>query len=73
MNARSQPERESLALVEIIQLKWLMTHLGQHVHVERMQTDPAYAGSTLAMAEGSGERELCRAAASVRNALDVHR
>lgn len=30
-------------LLDIIDLKWLMAREGHHVHVERLQRDPAYA------------------------------
>ena len=68
MNAKPHPEH-GLAVVEIVQLKWLMSHTGQHVHVERMQNDPDYAGMTLALAEESADPALRHAAASVRSAL----
>lgn len=31
------------SLVDIIDFKWLMAGIGHKVHVERLQTDPAYA------------------------------
>lgn len=35
------------SLVEIIELKWLLAGVGVHVHVERLQSDQAYAQRTL--------------------------
>lgn len=51
MNSFVPPEREALALVDIIQLKWLMSREGHHVHVERLQNDPEYARQCLAQAQ----------------------
>ena len=48
MNSFVPPEREALTLVDIIQFKWLMSREGHHVHVERLQNDPAYARQCLA-------------------------
>lgn len=53
MNALSQFERRSLRLVDIIDFKWLMARDGVHVHVERLQTDRAYAAAVLASAAAS--------------------
>jgi hypothetical protein len=53
MNAAATSEHRALSLVEIIDFKWLMVGAGHHVHVERLQTDPGYAGACLALAEGS--------------------
>jgi hypothetical protein len=53
MNAVSTPEHRALSLVEIIDFKWLMAGDGHHVHVEHLQTDPAYASQCLALAAGS--------------------
>ena len=69
MNASSTREHESMALVEIIQLKWLMAHEGRHIHVERMQTDPIYAAEQLSWAEASSNTTLASAAAALRGAL----
>ena len=51
MNSAVSPEREGLPLVDIIQLKWLMSREGHHVHVERLQADPDYARLCLAQAQ----------------------
>jgi hypothetical protein len=61
MNAFQHPERQSLQLVDIIDLKWLMARDGVHVHVERLQRDPVYAAELLALAAGSAS-EAVRAA-----------
>jgi hypothetical protein len=51
MNSAVSPEREGLPLVDIIQLKWLMSREGHRVHVERLQRDPEYARECLAQAQ----------------------
>ncbi len=71
MNAGTTSEHESMALVEIIQFKWLMAHEGRHVHVERMQTDRDYAVEQLTWAEASANAALSSAAASLRAALQL--
>jgi hypothetical protein len=53
MNAVTASEHRALSLVEIIDFKWLMAGDGHHVHVERLQTDPAYACQCLALAATS--------------------
>ena len=50
-NSAGSPEREALSLVDIIQLKWLMSREGHRVHVERLQQDPEYARQCLAQAQ----------------------
>ena len=37
--------KQALKLVDIIDFKWLMIGEGHHVHVERLQRDPAYASN----------------------------
>jgi hypothetical protein len=51
-----------LPLVAIIELKWLLAGEGIHVHVERLQTDPAYATRVLQEAASASNPAL-RAAA----------
>ena len=46
-------EPDSQALVEIIELKWLLAGEGFHVHVERLQTDRDYARQALHRAQAS--------------------
>jgi hypothetical protein len=53
MNAVTATEQRALSLVEIVDFKWLMAGDGHHVHVERLQADPAYAAQCLALAAGS--------------------
>jgi len=61
---RPQPDcpPAELPLLEIVDLKWLLASEGVHLHVERLQTDPAYASEILALAAGSVNAAL-RAAA----------
>ena len=58
-------------LVEIIELKWLLTGHGVHVHVERLQTDPEYARHTLDRAEVLPSAALRQAAGRLRRCLGV--
>lgn len=62
MNALPDAERNALRLVDIIDLKWLLAHEGIRLHVERLQSDPAYASELLARAAASSNEAL-RAAA----------
>ena len=62
MNAIFQAQSQPLELVEIIDLKWLLAHEGHHVHVERLQSDRAYATEVLGLAARSTSAAL-RAAA----------
>lgn len=71
MNAGTTSEHESMALVEIIQFKWLMAHEGRHIHVERMQSDRAYAVEQIVWAEASANASLSAAAATLRAALQL--
>ena len=47
LTASSAVPPRALSLVEIVDFKWLMAGDGRRVHVERLQTDPAYAGECL--------------------------
>ena len=69
MNAISQHEPDVLALVEIIDLKWLLTGEGVHLHVERLQRDPAYARGILDSACQSQNPTLAMVAGRVRKLL----
>jgi hypothetical protein len=51
-----------LPLVQIIELKWLLAGHGIDIHVERLQTDPAYARAKLTEAS-QVEHPALRAAA----------
>lgn len=59
----------TVALIEIIELKWLMAGEGLRVHVERLQSDAAYAHDTLALAEISANGALRRLAGRLRARL----
>lgn len=67
MNAAPSPE--ALALVDLVDFKWLMAHEGHPVHVERLQRDPTYAQAQLALAEASATEPLRRLALSLRPRL----
>jgi hypothetical protein len=62
LNACTDGERRSLSLLDIIDLKWLLAREGVHVHVERLQCDPAYARQLLDSAAAS-PNDAVRAAA----------
>jgi len=63
-NSSLRPPRTP-SLVDIIDLKWLMAHEGHQVHVERLQADPVYAASCLAIAAASSSAALRAAAARI--------
>lgn len=46
-------EHGPVELVEIIDFKWLMSRDGHHIHVQRLQNDPAYAAECFANAAAS--------------------
>jgi hypothetical protein len=71
MKAAMPAESDTVALVEIIELKWLMAGEGLRVHVERLQADPAYAQQTLAMAEASSHSALRHLAGRLRTKLQL--
>lgn len=71
MNALSHRETDALTLVEIIDLKWLLAGEGLHLHVERLQKDPAYARGILDAAALSGNQALRTVAVRVRKLLCV--
>lgn len=71
MNAFSLLERKSLRLVDIIDFKWLMARDGVHVHVERLQTDHAYAVAVLAAAAASPRDAVRAAALRLRTLLEL--
>jgi hypothetical protein len=70
MNASTQGERLALQLVDIIELKWLLAREGIHLHVERLQCDPAYARQLLACAAGSPNPAVCAAAGRLAAQLE---
>lgn len=47
MNAPTHAPPESTCLVEIIELKWLLSAYGVALHVERLQSDDEYARKLL--------------------------
>jgi hypothetical protein len=59
----------SVALVEIVELKWLLAGEGLRLHVERLQSDPEYARRILAAAETSKNEALRAVAVRVREGL----
>jgi hypothetical protein len=63
MTAIPQTRAEMPPLVEIIELKWLLSGEGVHLHVERLLADADYARRALDHAAAS-ERPALRAAAS---------
>ncbi len=71
MNAILQTETDSLCLVEIIELKWLLRGHGVNVHVEQLQTDPEYARALLDRAATIPNRALHEAAERVRACLGL--
>lgn len=71
MNALSNRETDALALVEIIDLKWLLAGEGLHLHVERLQKDAAYARGILSAAAESRNQALRAVAERVRKLLRV--
>lgn len=67
----SDAEFRPLRLVDIIDLKWLLAGEGVHLHVERLQTDPAYARELLCSASRSPNDALRAAAARLRADLGL--
>ena len=59
-------ERPCVELVDIIDFKWLMSSIGLRVHVERLQSDRAYAVDLLARAAASESEAVRGAAARLR-------
>ena len=59
----------ALPLVEIIELKWLLAGEGIYIHVERLQTDPAYACRALDEAAASASPVLRATALRLRGRL----
>ena len=71
MNTISQGVQASACLVEIIELKWLLTGHGVHVHVERLQNDPEYARRLLDQAAATPSAPLREAAERLRRCLGL--
>jgi hypothetical protein len=62
-------ETSCVALVDIIDFKWLMAHEGHAVHVERLQRDMDYAGRCLDLADVTAAPALRHVAARLRREL----
>jgi hypothetical protein len=71
MNAILPPESDAVALVDVIDLKWLLAGEGVHLHVERLQRDPAYARELLDKAARSPNPALPAVAERVRRQLGI--
>ncbi|WP_137735523.1 hypothetical protein [Pseudaquabacterium pictum] len=71
MNTVHAGPHHPLHLVEIIDFKWLMAGDGHRVHVERLQTDPAYAGACLALGAASHRPALRDAAQRLSATLNL--
>ena len=71
MNAQVPAERQALALVDIIDFKWLMSSIGLHVHVERLQTDRTYAAEVLARGAASPNDAVRHAACRLQHRLGL--
>jgi hypothetical protein len=71
MNTVNPRHTATTCLVEIVELKWLLTGHGVHLHVERLQTDPEYARRTLDRADALPNAALQRAALRLRHRLGL--
>jgi hypothetical protein len=70
MNIGTLSDTDAPELVDIVHLKWMLAGEGLHVHVERLQNDPAYAADCLSAAERSTNATVRRAASSLRARLN---
>ncbi len=59
----------SAALVDIVDMKWLLAGEGVRVNVERLQADPAYARACLDRASASRNEAVRGAAHRLRTRL----
>lgn len=64
-------DTDSLTLVEIIELKWLLAGEGFRLHVERLQTDGDYAREALHRADLSANPAVRESAARLRARLKL--
>lgn len=71
MNTTTAVDPDSRALVEIIELKWLLAGEGVHLHVERLQSDREYARLALDRASASKNPSLREMAARLRARLGI--
>lgn len=69
LSAPSPSEAQALSLVEIIELKWLLAGEGIRLHVERLQSDSAYARRALDAAAASASPALRAVALRLRDRL----
>jgi hypothetical protein len=69
MNTIPHGETAAQFLVEIIELKWLLSGHGIHLHVEQLQADPEYARRTLDRAAATPNAALREAAERLRREL----
>ena len=70
MNVSTLTEQRALSLVDIVELKWMLAGEGLHVHVEKLQSDPAYARECLRAAERSENATVRQVASKLRARLD---
>jgi hypothetical protein len=56
-------------LIDFVDFKWLMATEGHRIDLERLQADAAYARGCLALAAGSRQDFLRRAADRIRDAV----
>jgi hypothetical protein len=61
----------ALQLVQIVELKWLLAGEGVHVHVERLQADPAYARECLCKAQCSLNPTVRRLAQRMQASIEA--
>lgn len=71
MNTGTLSDPNALELVDIVHLKWMLAGEGVHVHVERLQADPAYASHCLNAAERSANATVRQAASTLRERLHL--
>ncbi len=62
-------DRPGLTLIDIVDLKWLLAREGRHIHVERLQREPAYAQQCLGWAAISTSLPVREAGARVARGL----
>jgi len=59
------------SLTDLVDFKWLMAAQGHPVHLERLQSDGAYARESIRRATGSGGETLRWSAARLDRALSA--
>ena len=60
-----------MALLDIVDLKWLLAGEGLHLHVERLQCDTEYARRVFEAAAGSPNAALRSVALRVQGLLHI--